>query len=174
LSSQKASRNSQKRISSSSGPHLLPQPEPQVEALWDHYPRLQAGVYPTYCRWARHYWDNGFKRWTCLLRFDVLSADLIRTIACVPWWINLGSEQEPHAKRRSRYFQEWVRANGKLPLRTDRLSPRVFTHRMALVEIGDTSGVAPYSVVRKIIEWQTGAAGSGHSVSKSNSQGGHQ
>jgi hypothetical protein len=40
---------------------------------------------------------------------------------------------------------------------------------MARVEIGDTEGPAPYSVVRRIIEWETGA--SGHSVSKSHSQG---
>jgi hypothetical protein len=40
---------------------------------------------------------------------------------------------------------------------------------MARVEIADTKGPAPYSVVRRIIEWETGSQC--HSVSKSTSQG---
>jgi hypothetical protein len=143
-----------------SGPHLLQRAQADAEAGWDYYPRLEPGVYPGYCRWAKHYWDNGFRRWTCLLRFDLLSNDLIRTLACVPWWLNLGSAEKPTAKRRSRYFAEWVRANGQPPQRVDRLSPRVFVYRMARIEIGDTRGAAPYSVVRKIVEWQTDNAGS--------------
>ncbi len=39
----------------------------------------------------------------------------------------------------------------------NRLSPRVFIGRIARVEVGDTSGDAPYSVVRKILSWETGA-----------------
>jgi hypothetical protein len=40
---------------------------------------------------------------------------------------------------------------------------------MARVEIGDSEGPAPYSVVRRIIEWETGLTG--NSVNKSHSQG---
>jgi len=145
--------------------------QPEIE--WRYYDRLSPGVYPAYCVCAKRYRDPGFKRWTCLLRFDVLSKDRVSVIARVPWWINLGSRQEPFASRRSRYFSEWIVANGGPPLRGDRLSPRVFQHRMATVEIGDTVGQAPYSVVRKIVVWETGLV-SGHSVSKSRSQDGTQ
>lgn len=126
------------------------------EIGWQDYQRIDPGVYFAYCRWAKHYRDRAFHRWTCLLRFDVLSSGL-RPFACVPLWLNLGHGEKPHAGRRSRYFTEWIRANGAGPMRRDRLSPRVFVHRMARVEIADTIGDAPYSVVRKVIEWQTGA-----------------
>lgn len=152
------------------GPVLVRQSEPAVQ--WPHYDRIEPGIYPAYCRWAKHYRDPGFKRWTCLLRFDVLSNDLMRVLARVPLWMNLGAGDKPHAGRRTNYFKEWVRANGQPPARQDRLSPRIFTGRMAQVEIGDTGGDAPYSVVRRILAWKTGAA-SGHSVSKSHSQGRH-
>jgi len=70
-------------------------------------------------------------------------------------------------------MREWVRANGRPPSRGDRLSPRVFTRRMARVEVGDTDpekSPVPYSVVRRIVSWETGTF-PGHSVSKSHSQG---
>ncbi len=135
-------------------PLLVPQSETEIQ--WRYYDRIKPGVYPAYCRWAKHYRDPGFKRWTCLLRFDVLSGDRLRVIAQVPFWINLGAQDKPHAGRRSRYFKEWVRANGEPPTRQDRLSPRVFPRRMSQVEIGDTKGDAPYSVVRNIVSWETG------------------
>jgi hypothetical protein len=150
------------------GPILVPQTDPAI--LWRDYDRIVPGIYPAYCRWAKHYLDPGFNRWTCLLRFDVLSDDLMRVLATVPFWMNLGARDKPHAGRRKRYFKEWVRANGEPPARQDRLSPRVFTRRMARIEVGDTKSDAPYSVVRKILSWETGLA-SGHSVSKSHSQG---
>jgi len=138
------------------GPVLVPQSEPEIQ--WRDYDRIEPGIYPAYCRWGKHYRDPGFKRWTCLLRFDVLSDDLMRVLARVPLWMNLGARDKPHAGRRKRYFKEWVRANGEPPARRDRLSPKVFTGRMARIEIGDTQGEAPYSVVRKIVSWETGAA----------------
>src|SRR5438309_4461 len=107
------------------GPVLVSQAEPEIE--WQNYDRIEPRVYPAYCRWAKHYRDPGFKRWTCLLHFDVLSDDLMRVIARVPWWMNLGSRDKPHAGRRKRYFKEWILANGGPPARYDRLSPKVFT-----------------------------------------------
>jgi hypothetical protein len=153
-----------------SGPMILPRGETEIQ--WRDYDRIEPGVYPAYCRWAKHYRDPGFKRWTCLLRFDVLSDDLIRVVARVPFWMNLGEREKPHAGRRKRYFREWVRANGEPPARSDRLSPKVFTARMTRIEIGDTKGDAPYSVVREILSWETGPIRS-HSVNKSHSQGRH-
>jgi hypothetical protein len=134
-------------------PVLVSKSEPAIQ--WPHYDRIAPGVYPAYCRGAKQYRDPGFKRWTCLLLFDVLSDDLIRVLARVPLWMNLGARDKPHAGRRKRYFKEWVRANGKPPERNDRLAPRVFTQRIARIEIGDTKGDAPYSVVREIISWET-------------------
>lgn len=137
------------------GPVLVRRPEPEI--LWPDYDRIEPGIYSAYCRWAKHYRDQGFKRWTCLLRFDVLSDDLMRVVARVPLWMNLGERERPHAGRRSRYFKEWIRANGgRSPPRKDRLSPTVFTRRMARVEIADTKGEVPYSKVLKILAWETG------------------
>jgi hypothetical protein len=152
-------------------PVLVQQSETEIE--WRDYDRIEPGIHPAYCRWAKPYRDPAMKRWTCLIRFNVLSEDLIRVLACVPMWLSLGDGEKPHAGRRGRYFKEWVRANGGPPRRHDRLSPSVFTRRMARVEVGDTKGDAPYSVVRKIVAWETGSA-SGHSVIKSHSQGRHE
>lgn len=152
------------------GEYILARCEPEIE--WRDYPRIQPGSYPAYCRFAKHYRDPGFHRWACLLRFDVFSNDRLHLLACVPCWLNLSNGEKPHAGRRSRYFAEWVRANGA-PTRGDRLSPRVFVGRMARVEIGDTDPTrspAPYSVVREILRWETGVIPS-QSVSKSHSQG---
>jgi hypothetical protein len=76
----------------------------------------------------------------------------------------LGAGDKPQASRRGKYLPEWIRANGGPPAHGDRLSPNVFVRRYAQVEIGDTRGSAPYPVVRKIIEWETGSPG--HSVSQ--------
>lgn len=113
--------------------------------------------------------DPGFSRWTCLLRWDALTGDLVCVLACVPQWFALGEGAKPYASRRGKYLPEWIRANGGPPTRKDRLSPNVFLRRLARVEIRDTKGPAPYSVVHRIIEWETGAPG--HSISKSHSQG---
>jgi hypothetical protein len=143
---------------------------PEIE--WKDYPRIAPGEYHAYCKSGKHYHDPGFKSWRCLLRWDVLTEDLLRVVACLPMWFALGSLEKPHASRRGKYLPEWIRANSGAPSRGDRLSPRVFTQRIARVEVGDTEGPAPYSVVRKIITWETRKPG--HSVSKSPSQGRHE
>jgi len=79
---------------------------------WRDYPRISPGQYFAYCYWANRYRDRGFHRWTCLLRWDVLSDDLLITIAhCVPLWFHLGDKDKPHASRRGKYLREWVRAS---------------------------------------------------------------
>jgi hypothetical protein len=148
-------------------------PRADLEAIkWKDYPRIPPGEYFAYCYWARRYRDPAFRRWTCLLRWSVLSEDMCRCISKrIPLWFPLGNGDQPKASRRSKYFREWVRANGRPPVRGDRLSPRVFKRLIARVEIGDTDSPAPYSVVKRIIAWCT--TGPGHSVSKSTSQGRH-
>jgi len=136
---------------------------------WTNYPRIPPGEYRAYCKWGKQYRDPGFRRWTCLLRWEILTVDLLRVIARVPQWFPLGNGNKPHASRRGIYLPEWARANSGPPARKDRLSPRVFVGRFARVEVGDTDGPAPYSVVRRIVDWETGALG--HSVNKSHSQG---
>jgi hypothetical protein len=153
------------------GPTRKRRAEPEIE--WREYPLIQSREYFAYCRWAKRYRDPAFRRWTCLLRWEVLTDDLLTVIASVPMWLSLGSRAGPWASRRGNYLKEWVRANNGPPKRGDRLSPRVFTRRMARVEVGDTDSEkspVPYSVVRKIVSWETGAV-LGNSVSKSHSQG---
>jgi hypothetical protein len=143
-------------------------------AEWREYPRIAPGVYRAYSAVAKFHYDRSIGRWVCFVRWDVLT-DTLEPIARVPLWWNLGDGENPRASRRSKYFKEWVRANGGPPARGDRLSPNVFRHRMARVEIGDTDptkSAAPYSVVRTIIEWETGVV-RGHSVNQSTSQGRH-
>jgi hypothetical protein len=145
--------------------------EPQIECKT--YPRIEPGTYPAYCRFAKQYRDPGYHRWTCLLRWDVLADDLVTAIATVPLWLPLADGEKPKATQRGNYLREWVRANGGPPRRGDRLSPQVFVRRMARGEIADTDAKKspiPYSVVRKILSWETGPI-VGHSVTKSHSQG---
>jgi hypothetical protein len=139
------------------GPVLVPPSEPAIQ--WRDYDRIEPGTYPAYCRWAKQYRDLGFHRWTCLLRWDVLANDLLTVISSIPMWLPLGNQKEPWASRRGKYLKEWVSANGGPPARDDRLSPRIFTKRIARVEVGDTDpqrSPVPYSVVRRIVTWETG------------------
>jgi len=143
-------------------------------AEWREYPRIAPGVYRAYSAFAKFHYDKSIGRWVCFVRWDVLT-DGLQLIARIPLWWNLGGGQKPRASHRSKYLKEWVRANGGPPARGDRLSPNVFAHRMAQVQVGDTDpnkSAVPYSVVRKIIEWETGAS-PGHSVNQSHSQGRH-
>lgn len=154
------------------GPRLVRPQAPEIE--WRDYPRIQPGTYHAYCRFAKHYQDPCFRRWMCLLRWDVLADDFVSVITTVPLWLALGHGERPKASRRGNYLREWVRANGgQPPCRGDRLSPRIFVGRMARVEIADTDpekSPIPYSVVRKVLSWETGSV-AGHSVIKSHSQG---
>jgi hypothetical protein len=111
------------------------------------------------------YRDGQFKRWVCAVQFDVLDGSLTRVIARLTWYLNLGSRDYPRAGRRTNYWQAWVRANGGPPKRNDRLSPRVFERRHALVRVEDTGKTYRqkaigadeiYSVIRDVVEWQTG------------------
>jgi hypothetical protein len=147
--------------------------EAEHEIEWREYPLIESREYPAYCRWAKWYRDPGFRRWTCLLRWEVLTDDLLTVIATVPQWLPLGDGKKARASRRGKYLKEWVRANGGPPKRGDRLSPRVFTRRMARVEVGDTDpkkSPVPYTVVRKILSWETGGV-PGNSVNQSESEG---
>jgi hypothetical protein len=136
----------------------------EIAVEWREYPRIAPGVYRAYSALSKFHFDKCIRRWVCFVRWDVLSDDLARVIARVPLWWNLGSGERPRASRRSKYLAEWVRANGGPPVRGDRLSPKVFCHRIARVEIGDTDASRspiPYSVVKRVVAWQTGARGSG-------------
>lgn len=146
--------------------------DPEIE--WADYARIEPGRYVAYCRSAKQYLDRRFKRHTLLLHFDIFDQSQ-QFVGNLPMWLNLGSGQKPRAGRGSNFFSEWIKANGGPPSRGDRLSDRVFTKRMATVEVEDTKGEAPYSVVRRIVEWQTGklAAFTGQSVKESSSQGRH-
>lgn len=136
---------------------------------WESYPRIAPGEYLALCYWGKRYRDPGFNRWTCLLRWNVLSDDAQRLIARgVPLWFALGDGDKPRASRRGKYLREWVRAKGQPPAPGDRLSANVFTRRIAKVEIADAESPVPYSVVKRIIRWETGP--DGHSISKSTSQ----
>jgi len=144
------------------GPHLVRQSEPEI--THDGYERIAPGEYRAYCRAARIYRDPGFRKWLCVLRWDVLDPAGIRTVARVPQWLYIG--RKPHATRRAQFWREWCRAHGGPPSRKDRMTAGVFVRRVARVLIGD-SGPPPekstslmphsaYSVVRKIREWETG------------------
>jgi len=155
----------------SPGPVLVHRAEPEA-IEWTHHPLIAPGEYPAYCAFARTYFDPGFRRWTCLLQWDVVGPDLVRVIARVPMWLSLGEGKKPRASRRGAYAAEWVKAYGGPPSRGDRLSPRVFTRRMARVEVSDTTkGPMPYSIVKKILRWETGSPG--YPISKSHNQGRH-
>ena len=146
--------------------------EPEIH--WREYPLIEAREYSAYCRWAKIYRDPGFHRWTCLMKWDVLADELVTVIATVPYWLSIGSKDKPHASKRSKYLHVWVRANGAPPTRGDRLSPRIFVGRISRVEIGDTDpqkSPVPYSVVKRIVQWETGGlSGSiSHQITQSRS-----
>jgi hypothetical protein len=136
--------------------------EQEPEITWTHIPRIEPGVYPAYSRSARIVWDGYYKRWCCAVQFDVLTDDLAEVLAELTLFLNMGDSDKPHAGRRGNYWQAWIAANGGPPQRKDRLSPRVFTRRHARVRVGDTTQnfkqapIAPYSVVRSVVGWETG------------------
>jgi hypothetical protein len=89
---------------------------------WTDYLRIPPGEYSAYSAWARKYYDRAFKRWTCLLRFDVLRDNRIDVIARIPMWLSLGKGEKPRASRRRNYLKEWAEANCGPPARGDRLT----------------------------------------------------
>jgi hypothetical protein len=146
--------------------------EPDV--TWTAAQRLEPGQYRAYCRSAKIYRDRGFGRWVCPVQFDILDANLM-VVGRLPWFLNMGTRERPHAGRRSKYFLAWVKANGGPPARRDRLTPQIFMRRYAMVEVGDTvknfaqqpvTSDFAYSVVRSVLEWETGPVGrTGRSIS---------
>lgn len=105
------------------GPKLVRKSEPAI--THDVYERIAPGEYRGYCRAARIYRDPGFRKWVCVLRWDILDADGIGTLARIPQWLYIG--RKPHATRRAQFWREWNRANGGAALTSgpdDRVSIR--------------------------------------------------
>lgn len=137
---------------------------PQI--AWTYAPRIPSGNYHAISRSASVYFDSQFKRWVCAVRFDVFSDErMLEPTGRITWFLNLGSREKPRAGRRTKYWAAWFRANGGPPKRDDRLSPRLFERRAAIVRVEDTSKThdcghveseQAYSVVRDVIEWRTG------------------
>jgi hypothetical protein len=136
------------------GPTRKRRSVPEIE--WRDYPRIVPGEYFGYCKSARQYRDPGYQRWTCLLLWDVFSEIGGDVRATIPLWLSLGNRMNPRATTRGNYLKTWVIANDGPPKRRDRISPRVFLRRMARVEIGDCASIIPYSVVKRIVRWETG------------------
>ncbi len=135
---------------------IVPRPKNQEpEVTWSHYDQVVPGDYPAYSRFAHIYRDPGFKRWTCLVLFDLLNHTLSEVIATVPWFLNLGDGDKPHAGRRSKFFTAWVQALGRHPVRSDRPSARIFLNRHANVRVTDTRGTTAFSKVISV-RWNTG------------------
>jgi len=138
----------------------------EPEIVWRYCDRLEPGEYRAYSRSAKVYRDGGFKRWVCAVQFDILSESLMEVQTRVTWYLNLGNGENPKAGRRTNYFEAWIVANGGPPKRNDRLSHRSFEHRHARVLVEDTQRnfeqvTQPehaYSVVRKVLEWETGVS----------------
>jgi hypothetical protein len=112
------------------------------------------------------YYDRQFKRWVCAVQFDILDGSLTEVLARLTWYLNLGSGDKPRAGRRGGYWAAWVEANNGQPKREDRVSPRVFAKRYAIVSVSDTTknhrqitvtDEDSYSVVRDVLRWETGA-----------------
>lgn len=135
---------------------------PQIE--FDHYARMEPGQYPAFCQGVGIYRDNGFQRWVCAVRFDVLDESRTRVIGRLVWFLNLANNSRPKANRRTNYWRAWCRANGGPPKRGDRMTERIFAGRQAIIRIRDTkrnfigepAGDCSYSVVDEVVEWTTG------------------
>jgi len=138
--------------------------EPKIS--WTPRDRIEPGIYPAFSQCAKIYRDPMFKRWVCAVAFSLTDDSLTQTIARLSWFLNLGRGETPHAGRRSKFWAAYCFANGgHLPSRADRsLSPRIFEHRQCFVEVrdvgrdfsGPTSGETSYSVVTRVISWNTG------------------
>jgi len=140
-------------------PRLL-RPEPFPEIGFDEYPRITPGEYMAYSTSAKIYRDPAFRRWVCRVKWNVVqSSSCLEPIACgICMFMGLGERDQPHVGRRSNYLTEWIRANGGAPSRSDRLAPQIFTRRLAQVRIADAKSAVPYSVVRTILNWETGTS----------------
>lgn len=142
--------------------------EPKIS--WTQRDHIAPGNYAAFSQCAKVYYDKMFHRWTCVVAFSVTDDLLTQTIARLPWFLNLGRGETPHAGRRSKYWAAFCFANGgHPPARADRsLTPRIFERRQCTVEVRDVgrdfsgltaSGETSYSVVTRVISWNTGGKG---------------
>lgn len=139
------------------GPRQVHPAEPvEPEITWADYSRIEPGEYFAYCRSSRVYYSGVYHKWVCLLRFDVLAPDRMTRLTRAPMFLSLGRRAKPFISRCGNYWSAWIHANGGGPHRHDRMSPLVFRRRMARVMVRDTNGPMPYSVVAKILLWETG------------------
>jgi hypothetical protein len=147
----------------------------QPDIQWQFAPRLVPGEYRAISRHHSVYFDGQFRRHICAVQFDVLNDVGLEIIGRCTWYLNLGSKDLPRCGRRSNYWQAWVKANGGAPKRDDRLSPRIFEGRNAVVRIEDTTKTfrqeptelgTNYSVVRDVISWETGSTNHSNHTSR--------
>lgn len=138
------------------------------------YDRIPPGDYAAFSRAATIDFDEDFERWVCAVWWNIFpNASSSEVIARVPWWLNLGKGKKPYAGRRSYFRQAWLGAQGNGPLpKANRPSAHIFARRNAMVRVRDTKKgrmprdpFDPYSVVEKVLEWQTGG---GPSIQPSN------
>jgi hypothetical protein len=103
-----------------------------------------------------------------MVSFDVLEENLFEVIARrVPLFFNLGNGEHPKPSRRGLFHHAWCVANGTPPSRLGRMPLNIFVNRVARVLVRDTKrcmqdekrAVSPYSVIEKIVAWQTGPSG---------------
>lgn len=138
-------------MSAAPRPQLVSPIEPEISVT--HYDHIPSGKYPAYARRARVYYDKPFRRWICVVFFDVLDASLTEVIAELAWFLNLGNGAKPHAGRRSNFFRAWVDALGRNPTRNDKIRPAIFTKRHATVAVRDAK--TGYSVIQGCV-FETG------------------
>lgn len=153
------------RLKQRKGPQLVSAVESEFEVGWRVADRIAPGEYPAYSRSAKIYFDPLFQRWVYAVQFDVLDESLTKKLARLVWFVNLAVNDKPYAGRRTHYWHAWLKASGKTPSRSDRLSSQVFTKRYARVFVRDTTkdyhqhaitGPTAYSVVGYVVSWQTG------------------
>ena len=124
------------------------------------YAKIGPGTYSAQCVHCKIYRDPGFRSWKALLRFKLLDDGQE-----VFGFFNLGTGENPHAGRRSRYWHAWTLANGAVPRKRQSMSARVFRGKVFLVVVSDVTRTADgkphhpsavYSTVKAIIEKQAG------------------
>jgi hypothetical protein len=104
---------SQFLVTKPSAPKDRRRKEPEIS--WEYTPRIEPGEYRGYFRAANVYWDRAFKRWVFAAWFVVFGSSLVEPLACLTWYLNLGSREKPKANRRSKYWAAEVNANGGPP-----------------------------------------------------------
>jgi len=84
------------------------------------------------CR-AKLYRDPRFRCWKCRLDCQFLTEP-----DTVSGFLNLGTDDKPHAGRGSEYRRVWVMANDAQPKKRQVLSTRIFVGKVFRVRIADT------------------------------------